>query len=330
MSFLILGCWSLLAWVPVGGLLRIGLAPADVSGQCSSAGQAGDCRSAAAVDDRPRTPAAGSFRAAGPGRGGGALPAGLAAVAQSGWCAWLEAGAAPSLCWRCSCLRWLPAREFWPWDGPPCCARDSSSASLEWTRAGLWMERIALAFDPFFLPGLLVFVGACLAFLPRRLATRLEPPGRDDASTRRVDQFRIAGAGRGPAVWHVWRRARAIPLATMVLWGTLVATAITPALVLAPTLESRPIGPGIVVLIDQPDDSRAQAAALALAVIVLRPPGARLGIGARRPRGRSRGRGPCLIGRPRRAVSFRRWISVSSRDWLCFRPAGPVNPDSTF
>jgi hypothetical protein len=55
----------------------------------------------------------------------------------------------------------------------------------------------------------------------------------------------------------------------MVLWGTLVATAITPPLVLAPTLESRPIGPGIVVLIDQPDDSRAQASALALAAIAL-------------------------------------------------------------
>src|SRR5271157_2970057 len=28
--------------------------------------------------------------------------------------------------------------------------------------------------------------------------------------------------------------------------------------------------------------------------------------------------------------SSRRWISVSSLDWLCSRPAGPVNPDSTF
>src|SRR5208337_988835 len=28
--------------------------------------------------------------------------------------------------------------------------------------------------------------------------------------------------------------------------------------------------------------------------------------------------------------SSRRWISVTSRDWLCFRPAGPVDPDSTF
>src|SRR5271166_2046309 len=26
----------------------------------------------------------------------------------------------------------------------------------------------------------------------------------------------------------------------------------------------------------------------------------------------------------------RRWISVSSQDWLCFRPAGLVDPDSTF
>jgi hypothetical protein len=55
----------------------------------------------------------------------------------------------------------------------------------------------------------------------------------------------------------------------MVLWGTLVATAITPALVLAPTLECRPIGPGIVVLSGQPEDSRAQAATLALAAIAL-------------------------------------------------------------
>jgi hypothetical protein len=82
-----------------------------------------------------------------------------------------------------------------------------------------------------------------------------------------VDQIQVAGGGRGSAVRHVWRHARAIPLATMVLWGTLAATAVTPALVLAPTLESQPIGPGIVVLIDQPEDSRAQAAALALAAI---------------------------------------------------------------
>ena len=143
------------------------------------------------------------------------------------------------------------------------------AASLDWTCAGLWMERIGLAFDPFVFPDLVLFVGACLAFLPRRLAIRPEPPGRDDASARQVDQIRIAGAGRGPAVWHVWRWTRAIPLPTMVLWGTLVATAITPPLVLAPTLESRPIGPGIVVLIDQPDDARAQASALALAAIAL-------------------------------------------------------------
>jgi len=143
------------------------------------------------------------------------------------------------------------------------------AASLDWTRAGLWMERIGLAFDPFVFPELVLFLGACLAFLPRRLANQHEPPGRDDTTARRVDQIQIAGGGRGSAVWHVWRRTRAIPLPRMVLWGTFVATAMTPALVLAPTLESRPIGPGIVVLIDQPEDSRAQAAALALAAIAL-------------------------------------------------------------
>ena len=240
-----------------------------ISGQCSSTGQAGDCRSAAAVDDRPRTPAAGSFRAAGLGSGGVALPAGLAAVARSG-------------CW-CHGSRMAQRRRF-PGRARASagCRRGSSGpgtdrhAVLAILRsqsrldgAGLWMERIGLAFDPFVFPELVLFVGACLAFLPRRLAIRPEPPGRDDASARRVDQIRIAGAGRGPAVWHVWRWAQAIPLPTMVLWGMLVATAITPALVLAPTLESRPIGPGIVVLIDQPDDARAQASALALAAIAL-------------------------------------------------------------
>ena len=267
-SFLILGCWSLLAWVPVGGLTRVGLARPTYPDNAHRLARLGivDLLRRLTTDPVPRLLAHSALLGLGvvallcllawrPSRGPvGAMARGwrsgvalLAVLVPP-----LVAGAGVLALGRTAML----------------CSR-FFVGSLEWTRGGLWMERIALAFDPFFLPGLLVFVGACLAFLPRRLATRLEPPGRDDASTRRVDQIRLAGAGRGPAVWHVWRWTRAIPLATMVLWGTLVATAITPALVLAPTLESRPVGPGIVVLIDQPDDSRAQAAVLALAVIVL-------------------------------------------------------------
>ena len=327
-SFLILGCWSLLAWVPVGGLMRIGLARTASPDNAHPLARLGivDLLRRLTTDPAPRLLAHSALL-------------GLGVVALLCLLAWRPSRGPVGAMAR----GWRSAVAFLAVLVPPLVAGAGVlalgrtamlssrffAASLDWTRAGLWMERIGLAFDPFVFPELVLFVGACLAFLPRRLAIRLGPPGRDDASARRVDQIRIAGAGRGPAVWHVWRWARAIPLPRMVLWGTLVATAITPPLVLAPTLESRPIGPGIVVLIDQPDDSRAQASALALAAITLDL----LALGwasARRPRGRSRGRGPCLIGRPRRAVSFRRWISVSSRDWLCFRPAGPVNPDSNF
>jgi hypothetical protein len=55
----------------------------------------------------------------------------------------------------------------------------------------------------------------------------------------------------------------------MVLWGTLLATAITPGLVFTPLCQSQPIGPAIVSLIDQPDDARGRAVTLALAAIAL-------------------------------------------------------------
>jgi ABC-type Fe3+ transport system permease subunit len=269
-SFLILGCWSLLAWVPVGGLMRVGLARTAYPDNAHSLARLGivDLLRRLTTDPAPRLLAHSALLGLGvvallcllawrPSRGRG--PAGAMARGWRSVVAFLAvlvpplvAGAGVLALGRTAMLS---SRFF--------------AASLDWTRAGLWMERIGLAFDPFVFPELVLFVGACLAFLPRRLAIRLEPPGRDDASARRIDQIRIAGAGRGPAVWHVWRWARAIPLPTMVLWGTLVATAITPALVLAPTLASRPIGPGIVVLIDQPDDSRAQASTLALAAIVV-------------------------------------------------------------
>ncbi len=266
-SFLILGCWSLIAWAPVAGLIRAGLARVPYPVHAHTLARLGivDLLRRLTTDPAPRLlvhsvllvlgvlallclltwrPSRGS---AGGLAGGWHRAVALLAVLVSP----LVAGVGVLALGRTALL----------------CSR-FFAASLDWTRSGLWMERIALVFDPFFLPGLLVFVGACLAFLPRRLGIRLEPR-RDEANARRLDQIQVAGGGRGSAVRHVWRQARAIPLATMVLWGTLAATAIAPALVLAPTVESRPIGPGVLMLIDQPEDSRAQAAALALAAIAL-------------------------------------------------------------
>jgi len=267
-SFLIVGCWSLLAWVPLAGLLRVGLGRTTSPDNAHPLARLGivDLLRRLATDPAPRLLAHSALL-------------GLGVVALLCLLAWRPSRGPVGALAR----RWRSAGALLAVLVPPLVAGAGVlalgrtamlssrffAASLDWTRAGLWMERIGLAFDPFVFPELVLFVGACLAFLPRRLATRPEPPGRDDATARRVDQIRIAGAGRGSAVWHVWRQARAIPIPRMVLWGTLVATAITPPLVLAPTLASRPIGPGILVLIDQPDDSRAQASALALAAITL-------------------------------------------------------------
>ncbi len=268
LSFLTLAFWSLLAWAPVAGLMRAGLARTPYPDNAHPLARQGivDLLRRLTTDPAPRLLVHSALLGLGvvallclrtwrPSRGpvgglaGGWRGAGgLLAVLVSP----LVAGVGVLALGRTAML----ASRFF-------------AASLDWTRAGLWMERIALAFDPFFLPGLLVFVGACLAYLPRRLTIRPESPGRDEANARRVDQIEVAGGGRGSAVRHVWRQARAIPPATMVLWGTLAATAIAPALVLAPTVESRPIGPDILMLIDQPEDSRAQAAALALAAIAL-------------------------------------------------------------
>ena len=65
------------------------------------------------------------------------------------------------------------------------------------------------------------------------------------------------------------RDRRSITARRLFLWSALAATSLGPAIVLSPTTDSRPVGPGVVILADQPGDARAQAAALALAAIAL-------------------------------------------------------------
>jgi hypothetical protein len=96
---------------------------------------------------------------------------------------------------------------------------------------------------------------------------RRDAPGSAEASARRIDQAVLSGAGYGHAKSLALRGARAIPAPTAVLWATLAATSITPAVLLAPTFASLPLGPGVVVLADQPENGRARASLLALAAI---------------------------------------------------------------
>jgi iron(III) transport system permease protein len=138
-----------------------------------------------------------------------------------------------------------------------------------WPLAEGAMEQVALALDPLEFPGLVLFLGICLAYLPQRLGLRRDPRREKETRGHRFEQMRLAGANRLSTAWHVWMRNLPVPFATMVLWSTLAATSITPALVLTPAASARSIGAGIVGLAGLPGDSRSQAAALALAVIAL-------------------------------------------------------------
>ena len=75
-----LGGWSLLAWLPVVGLLRMGLAALELCTAGRSCGEAGDRRSVAAVDNGSRATAARTFGAAWYGHYGDSRPSGLAAA----------------------------------------------------------------------------------------------------------------------------------------------------------------------------------------------------------------------------------------------------------
>ena len=127
---------------------------------------------------------------------------------------WLKDGAAPSLFWRRLCLRWLPAWEFWPWVAPPCCARDSSQA-VSIGLAGLWMERIGLAFDPFVFPAWWSSWGLAWRSCPggwppgwsRRVGTTPVPGGLTRSGLRvpgAALPSGMSGAGRGGSRYRRW------------------------------------------------------------------------------------------------------------------------------
>jgi ABC-type Fe3+ transport system permease subunit len=127
---------------------------------------------------------------------------------------------------------------------------------------------LSTMFDPGLFPGVPLLLAVCLAIVPRRLIGWSWPRGREDTVRRRLDQAILSGAGPGRAHRLAQRDVRSIPVSRLILWTTLAATGVSPAIVLSAQADSAPAGPGVVILADQPGDSRDQAAALAVAAIV--------------------------------------------------------------
>ncbi|SIO20141.1 iron(III) transport system permease protein [Singulisphaera sp. GP187] len=84
-----------------------------------------------------------------------------------------------------------------------------------------------------------------------------------------------------------------VPPGVLLLTLVLATTSLSPALILTPTVENRPVAPGILRLADQPDDAPSLAAALATCVIAVNV--AALGLAAK---GRSEPLGDWFHGRP--------------------------------
>jgi hypothetical protein len=142
-------------------------------------------------------------------------------------------------------------------------------SELGWSNAATGLDLLGRILDPYGASGLALCLGVCLANLPSKLRAQRRPTDGDDPEARRVDQAIVAGAGP--------RRARrvglsgpgGIPARSIVLWSVVGAMGITPAILLAPTTDCQPIGPGIVVLAAGLGDARSQGAALALATILV-------------------------------------------------------------
>ncbi len=121
------------------------------------------------------------------------------------------------------------------------------------------LHRLASALDPIRWPGLLLIAATAATRLPTlarasdRAAIRARPALRDvalslGASRRRAIRL---GGGRGPGK------------GALLLTFALAATSVAPALVLAPSIRTRPVGPAQVILAED----RPRAAALGLGCV---------------------------------------------------------------
>jgi hypothetical protein len=141
-------------------------------------------------------------------------------------------------------------------------------SGLGWSWAAPSLETLARALDPYAFPGVLLSLGVCLVYVPR-IWFRGGGIGLDRATDRLIDQAIVSGSRPQVARRLAYRSRPAIPISRIVLCASVAATSISPAILLSHRAESLPLGPGILSLADQPGGSRAQAASLALAAIVL-------------------------------------------------------------
>jgi hypothetical protein len=135
------------------------------------------------------------------------------------------------------------------------------------SESGVLLDTLSILLDPYGSPPFLLLLGTCLAYLPSRVAARDEQLVETEESARGVDQALVAGTRGNRARRLVFHAASARTARRIVLWATLAVTSIAPAILLAPTIDRCPVGPGIVLLASHSHHSPGRAAALAVIAI---------------------------------------------------------------
>jgi iron(III) transport system permease protein len=123
------------------------------------------------------------------------------------------------------------------------------------------LAALADVLDPEVTPGVMLALAVAVVESPRLARSAL---GRRSRLRRElVDAAVVLGATRREARRRISGRLLGVSRSAAFLTLVLAATSITPALVLAPTSEGRPIGPTILSLADAPGAGRQHAAVLA-------------------------------------------------------------------
>ena len=254
----VLGLWGALAWLPILGLvqaaLRGGLGPSRSGSHPASLVVARLLN-----DPESRRLAANS------------LVLGVAVATIGIVLSWALAGSSPRRRGRAEALTdWIETIPPLAWGvgslalpGLASLGADLLGASGGHNSIAGALGRLADALDPDRTPGVLLV----MAVVASRLPTIARGAVRGPDVTRHAPRDAALSLGASPRRARRMASGGALGVWAGALWLTvaLAMTSLAPALLLSPTLESRTVAPGVLILADEPGGGLARAAALALA-----------------------------------------------------------------
>ena len=140
----------------------------------------------------------------------------------------------------------------------------SSPAQAPLARA---LQFVADLLDPYRTPGVLLALAVAAVRAPLLASAAEEAAGRFRPVL--MDAALNLGANRGRARRLAVGQGLGAPPSVLVLTLVLAATSLAPALILAPTVESRTVAPAVLLLADGPGADLQRAAVLAICAVAV-------------------------------------------------------------